>query len=408
MRQLFGSKKRTDYLVGIAVYGPTTGRSLGRSLNIDAGYLPALYRHFDACGVIRRNESGLIELDVRFPGHDALLVLLNALGGRRVVVFPLAEAPAQRKPRHQRLFGTAIRTRTLVALSRVSSANLAELSKVAHVPVRSIVNVVDHFERIGVLVTERVDHGRVVRFDEAEPNASFLIALLEEMQRLQPGLEARASLLESVRQERDRKPAGPDVARLPFGTVGQSAILEIIARRASRLADVVTQTGLSRHTARQIVDTLETYGLVVTTTVGAGPAAARWAILNERHPLSEYLRRFAATLRTEEQTKLGELPPRNLRRSAVVETRELPGMRELRTRVLLEVHRAGEITISELGRRIGSSEHFPLRQAARTLATAGLVEYGTMTGREIIRNIAASIAAEQYALLDAMRRFLDG
>jgi len=405
---LFGSSKRTRYLIGVAMLGPISGRALGRSLEIDSASLPDLYRHFYACRVVRRNIQGDVEIDASFQAADELLVILNALGGRRLVVLPNPEPPSTKWSRRARLFGTTGRTRALIALAHLGTANLKTLAAVAAVPERTIAHVVRHFAREGIVVTECDAQERVVSLSPDHPVAQPLRALLLKMAPSIPGLPTRASIALASMAERkkpERVAARALRARLPFGTAAQSTAVELVARTPMRVAELTRATSLSPHTVHHALDTLEDHGLVVTERIGRGRSSSRWARLNERHPLHDALMAFVKTLPVEADDRLREMPPKALRKAGSVKP-GLPGWRELRARVVLHVHAVGELDLGTLAKRMRRTDRTALRTTARKLAAVGLVEFGIVGGRETLR--AVSDAASLDALLTAMRRFLDG
>lgn len=102
-----------------------------------------------------------------------------------------------------------------------------------------------------------------------------------------------------------------------------------------------------RNTIRGTVDALERAGLVVTTKTGGGPALSRWAVLNEGHPLMDPLKQFGSTIVV---PRIRRTLPDPLPCHVDVHAAELPGSREFRTLIILDVFENGETTSADISK----------------------------------------------------------
>ncbi len=399
--RLFGADTKTKYLIGVAMHGPITGRALGRKLRFDCGRLPGLYREFSRCGVVRR-QGRLLEIDPAFPAYAELMVLLRALGGERVIVVPDTSVKAP-WPKGFTLFGSAQRSRVIAALALLGSSSIGTLCTVASCSRATVRSVIDHFVRDGILTTKREAPEIVIDFDERFTHRGLLIELLKKMAECTPVIGHRATLAREHVAPRREVRANEEPACLPFGTRVQSAVLLAIAARPATTRSIADATGLSKHTVRATIDALESYDLIVTTVDGQGHGSARWAAANEAHPIAKALKSYAKPLAPPSGKR--ELPPHGLRTTAPVRSSELPGARELRTDVLLDVFEHGSSSPTAVSKRLGIS-----RRAVETwlldLDSAGLVRYGERHGRMTVElAVTESRAFHFMALLSATRNF---
>jgi transposase len=406
--RLFGHDARTNYLVGIAMHGPIEGRPLGRLLNVDPARLPELFRHFRTCGVVSRDERGSLIVYEDYPAYAELVVFLRALGGERVIVIP-DEAPRQKQwPRSLSLFGTPARTRVLVALAGLGSANIEDLRFAAWCSRSTTRSILRFFEAEGVVRVKREAPEIVAELDQAFRQARLLLELLNAMGRGVPSIANRVAAVKRDRAAIEGRSSGKSdgPATLPFGTRVQSRVLLAVARGPVSNRVISDETGLSKNTVRATIDALEEYGLIVSTNVGRGAGAARWSTLNDLHPLSAPLRDFAAASFVSANSRL-ELPPKNLPSRRRVTAEELPGSRELRSRILFDVLEAKSTSPAAAAKRLRIPRAV-VNKWARDLDSAGLIRYGVRGGRLALESIDITEcdARAAMALISATSRFM--
>jgi hypothetical protein len=335
-------------------------------------------------GVVVRDAHDRIRLNESYFAFCELTVMLRALGGERVVVIPSRRAgPVPR--RVPPLFGSPARTRVLVALDALDSANVADLAFTARVSRSTTRAVLAFFVNQRILRFERDARELHATFEDAAPVVPVLRALLRRLATADPHLGTRTQLVRTRIAERNavHEPTRVNIA-LPFGTAPQAAALVALARcgplRTARLAALNTTTP---NAVRSAADVLERAGLIVTRVYGRGPTAARWLALNPAHPLTAPLCRYVAAA-VPAAAPAGPLPPRGFPFPRPCRSRHLPGP-PLRTRAFCAAYESGEVSIAELARRLGRRERVRLRRWSEDLRASGLVAYGPLHGRLTLR-----------------------
>jgi DNA-binding IscR family transcriptional regulator len=385
------------------MHGPVAARPLGRLLDFDCARLPKLYREFARCGVVRRDQ-GMLSIDPRFPAYAELMVLLRALGGERVIVIPDTSIKPRPWTKTSDLFGSSPRTRLLIALALLGSATIGGLSEASHCSGATTRSIVGHFMGEGILQQKREAPEIIVSFCERFPHRALLLSLLTAMAAGVPSIRSRVALVRGDIAPTNDSRVDEEPARLPFGTRIQSALLVELAARPATTRSIADATGISMHTVRTTLDMLASYGLIVTTVDGRGRGAKRWAALNDAHPLTAALKEYARPL-ARRPARI-ELAPEHLETTVPVCSNHLPGLRELRAAVLLDIVEHGPSSPSAVAQRL----HIPRKRVekwALDLAAADLVAYGERRGRMTIElPVSARSACHFMALLAETKNFL--
>lgn len=401
---LFGHFKKTAFLVGTATHGPCSGRLIAREMSIDPGRVPGFVRSFEGIGIIKR-ERGLITIDDSFPAFSEIVVLLHALSGQRVIVIPEVDSKTSNPKKIAKLFGTTGRSKALIALLALGEANLDAIAYVSGVSRATVRHAVSHFVRQGVLTASRSTQTLHVQFDQAWPYSEPLRNLLRRILPLFPRISKSALVYRRFLDERQRLTEPDQVAiylgnKLPFGTERQAQALLALTRRRTLTTATLAATICSTHsTARSLAASLEQYELVVTVVNGKGPTAKRWIALNDAHPLTPALRKYAKTLHESQETLPSPLPPKSFVAARRVRNRTLPG-HPLRAAVLLQTFRDGEVDVATLAHKLGQREHVPLRRWAEDLQAAGLIDYGPSRGRMTLRAMPTAPLQDFVAAID--------
>jgi hypothetical protein len=144
----------------------------------------------------------------------------------------------------------------------------------------------------GILQVRGQHPEAVVEFNRAFAHLPLLTPLLTTMAERMPAITTRTEFLKQQRLSDAAVPRASERAELPFGTVTQSSILMSICRGPVCIYDIFKETSRSRNTIRTVLNTFEECGLIVTTTIGKGPALSRWATLNEFPPAYEVATRI--------------------------------------------------------------------------------------------------------------------
>lgn len=415
---LFGHESRTRILVALAEGGPTFAREMARTIDCDAGHVSKLSCDLIATETIAR-ESGRysrLSLNEDFFAFAELAMLLNALAGHRVLLIKEPRVmPAPPAQTLLPLFGTPNRTKILVALVGVGSANIGQLAAVAGVSVRSACAAVEHFEREGILRHERVCNERITDFHPGWPYRDLLLALLRRIAEAFPRIARaaeyqRTSTAADVQEKRLGKSQGWVPGLVPLGEAAQATVLYELGRCGPMTSAGLAKAGsISESSANKAIHSLAAYGLVVKKQHGSGHTHKLWAALNPRHPITKALQDYARDVaRSYPSQPSFRIPPAGFPDDEQPKPiiRQLPGPTR-RIGTLMTVFSQPPIAVSQIARAIGEREHKHVRRWLEDLHGLGMIDYGYHGARLIAmpneRYHSASLLKE---LVLAIARFL--
>ena len=202
---IFGMGKRDCVLMLLAVNRPLYVREIARAIGSEEKKAAKMVRALLEVGVVvcARGSNGVryVKLNPDFPAYYELLRLLNVLElhwpqerlgkpARRAERLGLRQAPfavddeSFPTKRYDRLFGSPIRTRVLLAIAAIGDTDVTDLARLLTLESRSTWNTVNHLQREGLIRSTIKGRRRALELDPdyfaAQALRRLLLRLVED------------------------------------------------------------------------------------------------------------------------------------------------------------------------------------------------------------------------------------
>jgi hypothetical protein len=203
---LFGRGGRDRALICLAVNGPMTVREIGRIIGSDSHKTWSMVQYLLRTGlVVKRNRAGgrrYVALNRKLPTYRRLRSLLLTLAKRwppRRFGQPTyrwamwSDDGAVTAPRLDLMFFSPVRSRILLYIAAVGTTDMITMYDLLGIGSVSALFAVNHWEREGIVRTERIGKHRIVSLD-----ATYLAA--KELKDLLLGLVTQSHELRALRR----------------------------------------------------------------------------------------------------------------------------------------------------------------------------------------------------------------